>query len=217
MLHPMQRLIRDEDVVVRDELRTWNFATGGAVEYALFYVEVTDYERYVAELESVDSIREYAITEVDRDGERVSFYLYVCQEPREADLLFRRAFTALNLVVVPPIVYDEEAAMRVQIVGAGADLGRLLENVPDEIETTVHEIGAYDHRYGSLAGVLTDRQYEALAVAVGCGYYDVPRTGSLADVAEALECATSTVSDHLRKAEAAVVRRAVDRHGGLTG
>lgn len=214
MLHPMQELIREGDVVLHDELRTWNFDTGRDVEYALFYLEVTDRERYVEELEAVESVREFTITTVESEADVQSFYAYVCQEPREEDLLFRRAFTALNLVVVPPIRYDDEAAMRVTIVGAGEDLQALLENLPDEIETTVHEIGSYDRRRESLANAVTDRQYEAIRAAVACGYYEVPRTGSLEDVAETLECATSTASDHLRKAESAIMRRLVDRHSG---
>jgi predicted DNA binding protein len=54
---------------------------------------------------------------------------------------------------------------------------------------------------------LTDRQREAVRAAVEAGYYAVPREASLADVAEAIGCAESTASEHLRRAEAAVMRR----------
>ncbi|WP_247000089.1 helix-turn-helix domain-containing protein [Halosolutus gelatinilyticus] len=207
MLHPMQRLIRHEDAVVRDELRAWNLAPDLDVEYELFYVETTDRDRYVDRLESTDSVRSYDLVEIDDEA----CYVYVCQETRAEDRLFRRAFSELNLVVVPPIVYDEDAAMRMTIVGAGADLRALLEHLPPAIKSTVHEVGEYDRRYPSIAGDLTDRQLEVIAAAVDCGYYDVPRTGSVADVADRLDCAASTVSNHLQKAESALMRRLVNR------
>lgn len=211
MLHPMQELIRHENVVVYDELRAWNLMPGRDVEYELFYVEVADRERYVEALEAAESILEYDLTRVDEG----SFYVYACQETREADRLLREAFAALSLIVVPPIVFDAEAAMDLTIVGAGEDLQTLVENVPDEIDVTVHEIGEYDRRHPSIAGSLTDRQLEAVATAVDCGYYEVPRAGSLEDVADGLGCAPSTASDHLQKAESAVMGRLVNRRAGV--
>lgn len=207
MLHPMQRFLRDEDVVVHDELRAWNIMPDRDVEYELFYVEVTDPERYVAVLESVESLLEYDVTAID-DG---SLYVYVCQETREEDELLRRAFAALDLVVVPPVVFTADAGMRMTVVGDGENLQALVESVPEPIDVTVNEIGEYDRRHGTLASALTDRQFEAISAAVDCGYYDVPRTGSLEDVGEVLGCAPSTVSNHLQKAESSVMRRLVER------
>nr|WP_272904722.1 helix-turn-helix domain-containing protein [Halobacterium sp. TGN-42-S1] len=52
---------------------------------------------------------------------------------------------------------------------------------------------------------MTDRQRDVVAVAVDLGYYEVPRTATLDDVAAEVGVASSTVSDHLRKAESAVM------------
>jgi len=51
---------------------------------------------------------------------------------------------------------------------------------------------------------------EALCAARRVGYYDVPRSGSVADVAEAIECSPSTAGAHLRKGEAALVDTYLD-------
>lgn len=206
MLHPMQEFIRSTDVVRHEELLTWNLLPGADVEYELFYVEA-DREPYEAAVESVPSIREYAITPIDDD----SFYVYACQETREEETLFRQAFADLHLLVVPPVVYDDEAALNMTIVGDGTDLQALLENVPEEIAVEVREVGEYDRRHGTVAGALTDRQFEAVEVAADVGYYDVPRSGSLAAVADELGCAESTASTLLRRAESRVMRRLVDR------
>ncbi|MFC4246415.1 helix-turn-helix domain-containing protein [Natribaculum luteum] len=203
MLHPMQEFIRHGDVVVYEELRAWNLLPDEEIEYELFYVEVTDRDRYRAAVDDVASILEYDITPIDDN----SLYAYARQQTRKEDLLFREAFATLELVVVPPIVYDDEAAMTMTIVGDGENLQTLLDGVPDEIACDVLEIGEYDSRYGTVATALTDRQREAIAAATDVGYYDVPRTGSVADVADVLGCAPSTASNHLQKAEATVIRR----------
>ena len=74
MLHPMQRFIRERDVVQSEELLSWNIETGGDTEYELFYVEA-DREPYEEAIASVSSIRWYELTEIDDE----SFYVYLCQ------------------------------------------------------------------------------------------------------------------------------------------
>ena len=58
---------------------------------------------------------------------------------------------------------------------------------------------------------LTDRQQTVLRAAIETGYYDYPRTTNQADVAAAVGVTDSTVAEHLRKAESALVERAPDR------
>jgi predicted DNA binding protein len=53
---------------------------------------------------------------------------------------------------------------------------------------------------------LADRQAELVEIALELGYYAVPRTASHEDVAGAAGCVPSTASEHLRKAEATLVR-----------
>ena len=60
---------------------------------------------------------------------------------------------------------------------------------------------------------LTDRQREVLLAARGLGYYDVPRTASLTEVATALGVAKATASDTLHRAESHLVDRFVAERG----
>lgn len=48
---------------------------------------------------------------------------------------------------------------------------------------------------------LTDRQYEALAIAFSLGYYDTPRTATTAEIAQELSISAPALSDLLRRAE----------------
>ncbi|QIO23190.1 helix-turn-helix domain-containing protein [Haloarcula sp. JP-L23] len=209
MLHPMQRFIRETDAVQYEELRAWSIVAGDPdTEYELFYVEA-DRERYEAAIRSVDSVRWYDLTPID-DG---SFYVYICQRTREADRQWRSAFTELNLLVVPPIVYDSHADFDMTVVGASEDLQAMLDGLPADIDVTVDAIGEYDRRHAPIAGAVTDRQLAAVEAAVELGFYEVPRTAAVADVAAELGCAESTATALLQRAESSVMERLVRRHG----
>lgn len=204
--HPMEAFIVESDAVGREELVTFNLSGAEDEEYLLFYVE-GDIETYEGAISGVDTVREYQLTPIDDER----FYAYVVQEKVEAYITYRRPFDERNLVVVPPVVWPCDGTIRMTVVGDGDDLRGLVEGIPDAIEVEIERIGDYDRRHGTVAGDLTDRQYEAVRAAVETGYYAEPRTASLEDVAEELGVATSTASDHLRKAEARVMSRLMRR------
>ena len=60
--------------------------------------------------------------------------------------------------------------------------------------------------------LLTDRQRRLLVTAADAGYYDVPRTCSLTELADRLGVAKSTCSETLHRAESTVVRRFVEQY-----
>ena len=161
----------------------------------------------------MESVRESNLTPNDDE----SFYSYVVQRTRKAEEAWRQAFTSRNLVVIPPIIYDDAGRMILTVVGDADDLQALLEDLPTEFELTVEEVGDYDRRYATISTSLTDRQLEAIEIAVDLGYYAVPWDASLKAVADELDCAESTASNHLRKAEARVMRRLVRRVAPDTG
>ncbi|MUV91056.1 bacterio-opsin activator [Halapricum sp. CBA1109] len=209
MMHPMQVFAKRSDAVEYEELQAWNLIGSQLnVEYELFYVE-GDRQPYEAKLDSVDSIRWYDLTPID-DG---AFYVYVCQQRREEDVVWQEAFAALDLLVVPPVVYDDSGEFSMTVVGEGEEFQTLLEGLPEDIDVTVETVGEYDRRHVPVAGDLTDRQLAAVSTAVEVGYYEVPREGSVEEVAARLDCAASTASKLLQRAEASVLSRVVDYHG----
>ena len=198
--HPMQDFIADGEAVEWVELVSWNVLAEAGVEYLLFYVrgEIDPYREAIA---AVDSVPEFSLV----PGERESFYAYVVQETRESDRRFRAAFAERRLILIPPIEYTGEGYMRLTVVGEADDLHGLIDGIPDPIGVDVDRVGEYDRRHGTVAADLTERQYEAVRVAVELGYYAVPREASLEAVADELDCAASTASNHLRKAEETVM------------
>jgi predicted DNA binding protein len=205
MRHPMQQFMRKTDALRRGELHAWNLSREDR-QYALFYFR-GDIDAYRQRIADVEGIRAFELTPVDEE----SFYSYVSQAYREADVAFFRQFAELNLVVVPPLIYDESADALVTVVGPGEALSQLVEGLEGtaEVDVTVETVGEYDRRHPRLTGGLTDRQFEALQVATDLGYYEVPREVDLSAVSDALGVATGTASDLLRRAEANLTDRLV--------
>ncbi|WP_423998620.1 helix-turn-helix domain-containing protein [Haloarcula salina] len=202
--HPMQRLLTDCDDIERSWLVTWNLQDEGDVLRTLFYI-IGDRERYEREIAAAEQTIDYDITPV-HEG---TFYAYVREREMEIFKRFRAAFARPSLVVVPPLAYRPHGIVDFDVVGEPADLERVLDELPDEISAQVSEVGEYDVQPGAPADNLTSRQREAVRAALDVGYYEVPRVGSVADVAERLGCATSTASNHLQKAEGRLVRQFV--------
>ncbi|PSP57114.1 hypothetical protein BRC82_00755 [Halobacteriales archaeon QS_1_67_19] len=94
------------------------------------------------------------------------------------------------------IIRDRERLIelvdRLEAVGEVA-----VERVRPEVETpTVPSQVAWN----SMLSDLTDRQFEALAVAVAAGYFEVPRSATLENVAAEMDVGKSTAGEHLRRA-----------------
>lgn len=208
----MQAFIRHSNAVRYEEMLAWRVAPENAVEYGLYYVEA-DVERYRDAVHDVETIIDCRIAAID-DG---SAHVWVCEETRPETQAWRDAFADRELIVVPPIRFDETASIEMTIVGVGSDIQETLENIPTDVEATVNEIGSYDNRGGTVAGTITDRQLVAVNTALGLGYYEVPRHATLRDVADELGCAESTASALLRRAERDIISRVLHRYGGSIG
>jgi len=200
--HPMHGYL-DEGDGWRTELLTWRRLPDETL-VTLFRV-LAPREPYLDRLREVDSIDRFETA--PGDG---AFYLKAYERlggPLEA---FLGAFVDTEFLSVPPIVYRSGGRLSFGLIGPPDQLRDVFAAVPDPIDVDIDRIGSYGGGR-RLAGVeLTERQREALRAARRVGYYDVPRTGSVADVAEALGCSSSTAGAHLRKAEAALVEALLD-------
>lgn len=121
----------------------------------------------------------------------------------------RRARSRPGLVVRKPIVY-REGAMHFRVVGDSAPLQAALEAAPGGVDVEVESVGRFRGAPDVPVATLSDRQREAVEAALAAGYYDQPRGATHEDVADRLGCAPATASDHLQKAEAKLVRAALD-------
>lgn len=201
--HPMHAFL-DDGEGWQTEMLSWNL-TDPEMFVVLFRIRAPR-DPYLDALADVDAIEEYAVAPLD-DG---SFYLSVTERSRESDRAFMAAFAATDLLTVPPLVYRPGGRLSMGVVGAPAELQTALDSLPAGVTYEVSGIGEYRGGPRTAGAGLTDRQREAIRAAREVGYYAVPRTGGVDDVAAALDCAKSTASTHLRKAESKLVGAYLD-------
>ncbi|WP_247728718.1 helix-turn-helix domain-containing protein [Halovivax limisalsi] len=153
-------------------------------------------------LESAPTVDEYDITPTDG-----GCFVYCRQELSESALTLFDAFFQDTIVVVPPYECRSDGSIRMTVVGSPSEVQAVLEEFPDAVDVDVLRVG---DTVGGPASELSERQREAVAVAWDCGYYDVPRDRGIEAVAADLDCAVSTASDLLRRAESRLVANALD-------
>ncbi|MFC6873509.1 helix-turn-helix domain-containing protein [Halobellus marinus] len=122
--------------------------------------------------------------------------------------IFGGSATAIDragLVVRRPLVY-REGRIHGHIVGDPDTLQSTIDGLPAAVSVQIDAIQEFPSAAVDPSTTLSDRQHEALQVAVELGYYDTPRGATHADVAAELGCAPNTASEHLQKGEAKLVR-----------
>ncbi|MGQ3330013.1 MULTISPECIES: helix-turn-helix domain-containing protein [Halorubrum] len=204
LLHPIHRLIDESDAVDRDVLLHGTILNEPRDTF-LFYVE-GDIDVYTDALRAVDRIRAFEVTQIDETG----YYVFLTQRRDDIDEAMFGPLQRTGVVVVPPIDFRPNGIARLTIIGNGGALRDALAELPERIETTVLRIGEYDWRQDLFDPGLTDRQFDAVAAAVECGYYESPRAATVEDVADRIDASPSTASEHLRKAESAMMSAFMD-------
>lgn len=195
-------LMRHEDLELAQR---WNWNTTAEAHDLILLRVVGALPPYTAALENAPFVLDYETAQINDE----SFYACVEHEPRAEDSAFREPFLEQRVLTVPPIEFADDGETRMEIVGRAPDVQAVVDGFPPEFDVRVDRIGNYDRGLTAFGSLLTDRQREALAAAVDLGYYDVLGTASVADVADELDCAASTASNHLRKAQARLARRVV--------
>lgn len=147
-----------------------------------------------------EAIRDFDVTTVEQS----LTYVYVRErEQNAAGQQFQQAFTAGTLVATLPIRFRPDGAVEFTVVGASEDLRSAVETAGELAEVTVLSVGeGWD---GDAGQKLTGRQREVVRVASELGYYENPRGATQEEVAKELGVASSTVAEHLRKAESKLV------------
>lgn len=120
-----------------------------------------------------------------------------------------RASSQDAIVLRTPIIYRDGKIFG-RGVGDPQPLQRAIGEIPDAIDVQIDVVGEFRGDLDDPKRGLSDRQEEAVEIALELGYYDQPRGATHEDVAEELGCAPATASDHLQKAEAKLVRAGMD-------
>jgi len=201
-------LLADSAAVAEARLLDWN--TSGETPATILYGidgDASAFAERAVETPGIESV-DVAAPEAART------YALVVMRPRETPLFaaIHRATTHPGLVIRTPIVY-RDGNMTAHVVGDPAPLQRALDAAPDGVTVQIDEVGRVRGARDDPATTLSDRQREAVAVALELGYYDRPRSATQADVAAELGCTPQTAGEHLNAAEAKCVRAVLDEFG----
>ena len=162
-----------------------------------------DLDHFERVLETTDIILEFG------DGRG---YAYTHSEPHPIEWKLFEIATDEGLLPVFPIQYHHDGSLSTRLVGPPERLQSAVAAIPEGVEASIEKVGEYTLGRPPIPPGLPRRQREALAVAFDRGYYDVPKSASRDDVAAALECAPSTASEHLQKAERSLVETFLGHH-----
>lgn len=201
-------LIADSPHLTEARLQEWNPEDETSV--TLFYVCEGDRAAVIERLREAAVVG--SVTSSPFGEERFALLLRIA---RGSNPLVEQVFatiTGAGLIVLKPVVY-RDGQVHARLVGDDETLRRTVEGVPDPVGVDVQVLGALDDQPAAGVWGLTDRQRVALRTAIDLGYYETPREATHEDVAAALDCASSTASEHLRKAEAHLVRTAMPGRG----
>ena len=201
-IHPVYDLRANAAFLERSRALQWN---NSGDELGILHYAEGDADAFETAVAEVPEVLDYDLERVDGH----SFYVYL-RDATTASL--REMFGSLltgTVVIVPPIVYREDGWVSISLLGTDDELQTAVQEVPNPVDVEVVRVGGLDSSAPAAWTRLTDRQRTAVAEALELGYYDVPRTASHEDVADALDCAPSTASEHLRKAESRLLREAL--------
>ena len=115
-----------------------------------------------------------------------------------------------DIAVLPPYTFSEEG-ISISVRGMPDGISKFLSLAreilpPDNIKVVNEEeidIGPHS--------LLGERQWEVVQAAVQWGYYDHPKGVSMRQMSERLKMARSTLGEHLRNAEATIMRWLVEQ------
>jgi predicted DNA binding protein len=171
---------------------------GDGAGFALVKITADDIDGMLDAIAAHDTIEEVSVMALS-DG------VATVQVEAHAPLLMAAARQAGIPIEMP--VEIENGVARIDVTGPHervADFGEMLRGVGAEFDVE------YVQQRLNPGESLTERQREVLFEAVERGYYDVPRTCTLTEVAEHVGIAKSTCSETLQRVERTIVREFVD-------
>ncbi|MDZ5810781.1 helix-turn-helix domain-containing protein [Halorubrum sp. AD140] len=198
-VHPIQAAVGDTDMTTRSDLVCWSPTPDGT---ALVWFDA-DRATVGGLLDGVDTVVGVSLHE-DKTG------TYALIEEPQLELRQALLDTISDAAVAfpPPVVFYGNGSVRFDAVGPSAALSDLYGQLQEYTTVDIETVRGY--RPGVSSGLLTDRQREALTSAITVGYYEIPRNGTVADVADAIGCSRSTAGELLRKAEQSVITAVIE-------
>lgn len=198
-IHPMYGVLAEAPFVERATAEQWNY-TGDSL--GILHYVVGDADAFTRAIREIPEVVGYDMERID---ER-SFYVYIRDTTTESLREMFRPVASGGLIVVPPVEYEPDGTVVFSMFGPDSEVQGAIESVSAPVEVTIEAVGGLAGTTAAIESRLTDRQRDVVETAIELGYYDIPRNTSQEAIAANLDCAPSTVAEHLRKAEARILR-----------
>ncbi|MUV51536.1 DNA-binding protein [Haloarcula sp. CBA1122] len=201
-------LLANDPEIEESRIVDWNRTPEGC-DTVLFAID-GDATRFVDRAPSTPGVESVTLS----GAKRRRTYALVENRPLSMPMFgaIHDAGTRLGLVVLKPLIY-RDGTVSCRVVGEAGPLQDALDEAPEPIDVRVDSIGTVSDGLARPSSKLSERQREAVRTALALGYYDRPRGATHENVAAELGCAPATVSDHLQRAEAKLVRAVMDDFG----
>ncbi|PCR92348.1 helix-turn-helix domain-containing protein [Natrinema ejinorense] len=197
-VHPVGRGLATESDLERDELVYLDsFPDGTGI---LLYRLRADAEHLRSHIGEHPLVLEWDLFE----GTGADVYCYLSVDSGEPASTLMSLVGQDGLIVETPIEFTSSDSLRLTVAGKEEMIQHAYQSIPEQFDCVIIKTGEYDPTCKWSILDLTTRQQEVLRTAVDIGYYDVPKQATHQDIANELGCATSTVDEHLRKAESGV-------------
>jgi DNA-binding NarL/FixJ family response regulator len=202
-LHPLMGALADAEDITQEEIHRAELLDDGTM------VMVGESRGNQQHFERIMTDSEYVLdfTTTGADGQ---WYSYTNLEPSEISERLLAAQQQSTGLIEMPLVPNADGSLEYTLVGDEASLQESLPPEMDGFTVELLETGDREPRADDLFACLTERQQTVLEGALDCGYYANPREATHADIADAVDCAPSTVGEHLRKIEARVFAQFID-------
>lgn len=198
-VHPLHRKIVEETSIRRAELLMWTPTEDATT---LFWCD-GDRDATRTVVEAIDSLLVSHLVE-ETDGT----YAFLQQDDYEFSAALLETIAGSQVIFLPPVVFLDTGKVQFEAVGEPPALSTFHDDLSELAELTIEQVHEFEREPSPSS--LTDRQRAALDAAVSVGYYELPREGTVSDIAHVLDCSTSTAGELVRKAEAAVVQNYIE-------
>lgn len=201
-LHPVDAALAEDPGIQRRAIHLLQLLED---ETAAALIEVAGpVDRVEAILEEEPSVLSWHLTS---SGSSLHGYLHF--EPSGLVEEMLRTRKRHGILLQTPLEYTRDGALRMAVVGELDAIQRAVPEMPGGLHLELEHVSDYRPGQPAVYGRLTDAQQRVLEAAIEHGYYEDPRAIGYRELAEELGVSATTVGEHLRKAEAAIVRAVV--------
>ena len=202
-IHPVDRAIAANAAVTRQAIMHFDaLADGSAI---LLYRLEGNPDPLIETLSDHPDVLAHDLMDLEDDG----FHLYLHVSPDGSARKLMDLAEEYALIIETPFEFIHGNSVRMTVIGDHDTLRSAIEELPGSLTVSVDQVGTYAPDRRDTLSALTDRQLEVFRTAVELGYYEIPRRATHKEIADSLECAPSTVDEHLRKAESRVLQSLV--------